>query len=100
MGVFVVPLAYAQISFSLLIMVPILYWFSMKISNSDSELPENLIPGQKRISVILPMRNEITNVERKISDILDEILPHSFVDLIVADSNSNDGTGEIAREIL
>ena len=90
------PLAYAQISFSLLIMVPILYWFSMKISNSDSELPENLIPGQKRISVILPMRNEITNVERKISDILDEILPHSFVDLIVADYNSIDGTGEIA----
>ena len=94
------PLAYAQISFSLLIMVPILYWFSMKISNSDSELPENLIPSQKRISVILPMRNEITIVERKISDILDEILPHSFVDLIVADSNSIDGTGEIAREIL
>jgi cellulose synthase/poly-beta-1,6-N-acetylglucosamine synthase-like glycosyltransferase len=100
MGGFVVPLAYAQISFSLLIMVPIFYWFSMKISNSDSALPENLIPSQKRISVILPMRNEITNVERKISEILDEILPHSFVDLIVADSNSIDGTGEIAREIL
>ena len=94
------PLAYAQISFSLLIMIPIFYWFSIKISNPESSLKENPIPGQKRISVILPMRNELTNVERKLAEIMDEILPHSFVDLIVADSNSNDGTGEIARRIL
>jgi len=100
MGGFVVPFAYAQISFSLLIIVPVFYWISIKISNSESALPENLVPGKKRISVILPMRNEITNVERKISEIMDEILPHSFVDLIIADSNSNDGTGEIARKIL
>jgi cellulose synthase/poly-beta-1,6-N-acetylglucosamine synthase-like glycosyltransferase len=100
MGWFVGPLAYAQIAFSLLMMPPILYWISMKISKVESVFSKNLESKERRISIILPMRNEVTNVERKISEILNEILPHDFVDLVVANSNSNDGTGEIARKIL
>jgi glycosyltransferase involved in cell wall biosynthesis len=46
------------------------------------------------------MRNESSNVERKLSSIINEILPHDFVELIVADSDSSDGTGEIASKFL
>ena len=66
----------------------------------ESVFKKNLESKERRITIILPMRNEVTNVERKISEILNEIVPHDFVDLVVANSNSNDGTGEIARKIL
>jgi cellulose synthase/poly-beta-1,6-N-acetylglucosamine synthase-like glycosyltransferase len=93
-------LADAQVVFFLLIMVPIFYWFSMKIFSNDGVFSQNMSLVERRICVILPMRNEITNVERKLSGIIDEILPHEFVNLIVADSNSDDGTGKIAEKIL
>ncbi len=100
MGWFVGPLEDAQIAFSFLIMVPTFYWFSMKIFSFDATLPELMTLTEKRICVILPMRNEISNVERKLSEIIEEILPYGFVNLIVADSDSNDGTGKVAEEIL
>ena len=93
-------LVHAQIVLSILIMVPIFYWFSMKIFSSDAVFSQNMPLIERRICVILPMRNEITNVERKLTEIIDEILPHKFVDLIVADSNSDDGTMKIAEKIL
>ena len=46
------------------------------------------------------MRNEISNVERKLESMIGEILPHQLVELIVADSDSEDGTKDVAKEIL
>lgn len=90
----------AQVVLSILIMVPISYWISMKIIGVNGEINKNMPLIERKICVILPMRNEISNVERKLTGVLDEILPHKFVSLIVADSNSYDGTREIAEKIL
>ena len=93
-------LVQAQVVLSILIMVPIFYWFSMKIFSGGRVFSQNMLLIERRICVILPMRNEISNVERKLTGVIDEILPHKFVDLIVADSNSDDGTREIAENLL
>ena len=89
-----------QVIFSLLLLVPVLYW--IMINSSKPSIPEinEVSIAEKKICVILPMRNEISNVERKLSSMIREILPHSLVELIVADSDSEDGTKDVAKEIL
>ena len=72
----------------------------MKIFSKDLRMSIEQSLPKKKICVILPMRNESSNVERKLSSIINEILPHDFVELIVADSDSSDGTGEIASKFL
>lgn len=93
-------LVLVQVVFSILIIVPIFYWFSMRIFSGGGSGSQNLPITERRICLILPMRNEITNVERKLTGIIEEILPHKFVDLIIADSDSDDGTKESAEKIL
>jgi len=90
----------AQIIFSLLIMVPIFYWLKMKVISNDLQRPIAHRLPEKKICVILPMRNENSNVERKLGSIIMEIISHDFVDLVVADSDSSDDTVEIASKIL
>ena len=46
------------------------------------------------------MRNETTNVVRKISSIVSEIEPYQSATLTVADSNSYDGTRLAAEDFL
>ena len=90
----------AQIIFSLLIMGPIFYWAIMKARKIKSPERDKNGVTNREICVVLPMRNEGANVERKISSIIEEILPYSFVSMIVADSDSDDRTKQIAREFL
>ena len=93
-------LAIIQIALLLLISVPFLYWLIMRIFAREesheilSELPDSMI------CVVLPMRNESSNVARKLSSVVSEILPYEQSKLVIADSNSNDGTGEIAVDFL
>lgn len=48
-----------------------------------------------RVSIIIPTRNEAQSIERVLAD-----LPSAFVtEMIVVDSNSNDGTREIASRM-
>jgi len=100
MGWFVWSHSDVQIVLSILIIVPIFYWSSLKIFSKDLRMSIEQSLPKKKICVILPMRNESSNVERKLSSIINEILPHDFVELIVADSDSSDGTGEIASKFL
>jgi len=100
MGWFTGMLVLAQVVYSILMMVPIFYWFSLKVFSGEQSVSQNLPITERRICLILPMRNEIANVERKLTGIIEEILPHKFVDLIVADSDSDDGTKEAAEKIL
>ena len=90
----------AQILLSTLIMVPIFYWLKMKIRSNDLQMERVSRLSEGKICVILPMRNESSNVERKLESIILEINSHDFVDLIVADSDSTDDTVEIASKIL
>ena len=89
-----------QFALTALMFIPAFYWFKMRkeIPSQDLCLIEE--ESDQRILVILPMRNEVKNVERKITSIISEILPHKNVFLTIADSSSNDGTSSLAEEIL
>ena len=89
-----------QVIFSLLLLVPVFYWIMINSSKSSTPEIKEVSLAEKKICVILPMRNEISNVERKLSSMIREILPHPLVELIVADSDSEDGTKDVAKEIL
>ena len=89
-----------QVALSVLMLIPVYYWFKMRKIIPREDLVGFDEDDDSRIHIILPMRNEIKNVERKISSIISEILPHKTVFLTVADSSSNDGTGSVAEEFL
>jgi len=99
-------LFFVQFSISTVISLPIIYWILMSFSGSrndpgmefESEVLEEIMG--KKICVILPMRNESMNVNRKIDSIISEILPYQSTELLVVDSDSNDGTGDLARDSL
>ena len=80
-----------QVIFSLLLLVPVFYWIMINSSKPSTPEIKEVSLAEKKICVILPMRNEISNVERKLSSMIGEILPHPLVELIVADSDSGDG---------
>ena len=91
---------FGQVIFSLLLLVPVFYWILINTTKPNTPEIKEISFAEKKICVILPMRNEISNVDRKLSSIIGEILPHPLVELIVADSDSEDGTKETAKEIL
>lgn len=97
---FVEWLILGQVIFSLLLLVPVFYWIMINSSKPSTPEIKEVSLAEKKICVILPMRNEISNVERKLSSMIREILPHPLVELIVADSDSEDGTKDVAKEIL
>ena len=89
-----------QFAISLLILIPVLYWVKMKIFQKPREYNEDTHSTDSTMSLILPMRNESTNVIRKLNSILSEILHYESVELIVADSNSTDETASMASKFL
>ena len=93
-------LVIVQVIFFLLLLVPFYYWIRINAYKEVIPETEENSYSEKKISVILPMRNEVSNVERKLLSIIDEIRLHQNVELIVADSNSGDGTKEIAKDVL
>ena len=89
-----------QILILIPISFPIVYWIIISLKTPKADFPEDSIVSGKNICVILPMRNESINVERKLSSVISEILPHESIEMIVADSNSSDGTRKIATDFL
>lgn len=89
-----------QVALTVLMLIPVFYWFRMRKGIPEEGLVLLDKFTDSRIHVILPMRNEIKNVERKISSVISEILPHKSVFLTVADSDSNDGTRSVAIAFL
>lgn len=55
----------------------------------------------KKISIVLPTYNEKQNLEKTINEVFtqEEKLPGYTIEIIVADSNSPDGTGELAKKL-
>ncbi len=51
-------------------------------------------------SIILPMRDESSNAERIINEVIEEIYEHENCEIIVIDSNSSDKTSEITKQTL
>ena len=63
---------------------------------SRSELPS----FRPKITLLLPMRNESSNVGRKISEALSFEYPEEKLKIIVVDSGSEDHTASLASELL
>ena len=99
-------LSIVQLLISTVVSIPIFYWVKMSLSGSKkvivkkSEHHSTDEEPCKKICVILPMRNERINVERKLQSIITEILPYQGTELLVADSDSRDETGELAINFL
>lgn len=55
----------------------------------------------KTVSVVLPTYNEKQNLEKFVLEVLDQSnnLPGWNIEIIISDSNSNDGTKEIAKKL-
>jgi len=50
--------------------------------------------ADKTISIVIPMYNEVDNVEPLLNEIQDVFSDHSNYEIIVVDDGSNDGTGQ------
>jgi glucosyl-3-phosphoglycerate synthase len=77
-------------------------WFSARtFTAEDFPLPalaEAKRASGQRVSVIIPARNEAGTVAEVVWQIRDALLPAGLVDeLVVIDSDSDDGTAEVAR---
>ena len=80
--------------------IPFFYWFWVIKNNIESENSRPDPPIDPGITVILPTRNEELYIIRKLETIVDEIIGNGNVNVIVADSDSNDKTRFLAREYL
>ena len=89
-----------QVASLFVMMVPLRYWIIMRKEIHEEGLEKYQENENLKIHIILPMRNEITNVVRKISSIVSEIEPYQSATLTVADSNSHDGTRPAAEDFL
>lgn len=57
---------------------------------------------KKRVTIVLPVLNEKDNLEKMVVSILEKQkkdLSNFFLNIVIADSHSTDGTGEIARRL-
>jgi cellulose synthase/poly-beta-1,6-N-acetylglucosamine synthase-like glycosyltransferase len=73
-----------------------LYISSLKTPNLEPNSHEKIIPP---ITILLPVRNEIKNIERKINELV-LLFNDKDAKLIIIDSNSQDNTAGKAKEVL
>ena len=93
-------MAIIQTALLVLLFLPVLYWARLKYSTQITEEHKHDYIKTRKISIILPMRNEKENVIRKLSSVISEIIGDNRIDLIVADSNSEDETNSLATQFL
>lgn len=84
----------------LLFLLPIGYWGFLSLFPGKYDHSFDPLKEEKQISIILPMRNEIKNVKRKLRSILSEVAKSEYVDLFIVVSDPNDGTLEQATNFL
>ena len=53
----------------------------------------------KKISILIPVFNEIDRIEKCINDVLSVDIEHFDKEIIISDNNSNDGTKEYLKNI-
>ena len=85
---------------SAIILLNSIYWIFCLYSPLPESPTKLQVDSSIVFSIILPMRNESKNVERKLAEVIQEILPDDSVNIIVIDSASSDGTGKMAEDFL
>ena len=69
------------------------YWRKLPVF----QIPENFVPSTF-ISVLIPARNEATNIVRCLEAILKNNFPENLLEIIVIDDHSDDETGALVKE--
>jgi len=86
------------VSLSALI-IPVIYWIGMSFGSEKIRQNDWQFESRK-VTILLPMRNEEKNAIRKLESIVSEISEVDFANLLVIDSGSTDDTAEIASDFL
>ena len=89
-----------QIILSIPIGIPIIRWFWLKRSIIQTDGSDRDAIAGVSTCILLPMRNECSNVIRKLDSVIGEILPYDCSRILVIDSNSSDNTGDLAKSHL
>ena len=84
----------------LLFLLPVGYWVFLSLFPGKYDHSFEPLKKEKQISIILPMRNEIKNVKRKLRSIISEVAKSEHVELFIVVSDSSDGTLEEATKFL
>jgi len=99
MGDIVEVQTYLQIVLLIMTCIPVLYWIRMKIApvtvekrSFSGEIPD--------VTVLLPMRNEKKNVNRKLESLMADIETQENCKLLVVVSGSDDSTETLVEEFL
>jgi len=62
------------------------------------EFPQNFVPNTT-ISVLIPARNEASNIQSCLQSILDQDYPEELLEILVIDDHSEDDTADIVNSI-
>jgi cellulose synthase/poly-beta-1,6-N-acetylglucosamine synthase-like glycosyltransferase len=73
----------------------LLTYFWKKIPATPNSAP----PYMTKISVIIPVRNEVNNIENLLHDLQNQTLPKHQFEVLVVDDSSTDGTAELALSL-
>ncbi len=65
-----------------------------------ARLREPVEAGLPRVSIVMPVRNEAAWIDRSLSAVLRQDYPRHLAEILVAESDSDDGTAECLRRIV
>jgi cellulose synthase/poly-beta-1,6-N-acetylglucosamine synthase-like glycosyltransferase len=85
--------------FAFSIFPPFLHYLRSSNAKKNLALPE-VLDYQPKITILLPTRNESSNIERKIEEVISMDYPLSNINLLIIDSCSSDDTVSLARDYL
>ncbi|MCF8232954.1 MAG: glycosyltransferase, partial [Bacteroidales bacterium] len=84
------------ISLLYLFLIIFLYQGWRKLKNPVKE--KDIYSDKVKVAVIIPARNEETNIVNLLNDIDSQNYPEPWIEVIVADDASGDGTAEVVKE--
>ena len=89
-----------QLISSIVLFIPVYLYFNSRKTTSILEEVKAESLSKTPTSIILPMRDESSNAERIINEVIGEISEHENCEILVIDSNSSDETSEITKQTL
>ncbi|MBE7548661.1 putative succinoglycan biosynthesis protein ExoA [Candidatus Kuenenia stuttgartiensis] len=66
----------------------------------NTHLSDNTIFDNAFVTIIMPIRNEASFINRSLGSVLAQDYPHNLVEVIIVDGMSDDGTMEIVQSII
>lgn len=89
----ILPMTILLCSYSLFTLCLTFLWWKIIVPKS---LPINI---NLKISIIIPVRNEVQNIKHLLTDIEKQTFPKQQFEVIVVDDSSTDGTRELVKQL-